>query len=237
MPYRRLPNTDAARIKALSTAIEKSSNLHPDELAFSYATLQKAKFFLSTYKQSLHLKKSESRNQTEKGAEYAQAFKKLKMYVSHFIHVLQFCVQREEMQPQVLNYYNLQSVNKTLPELRTDQQLIDWAQTIIQGEDKRIMEGGTPMLNPRIALVKIHVTKFIEAQRNHSVLAAKNERAVGFIDELRTEAHEIIVDIWNQVEAKFKDLPASERRLRAEEYGVKYVFRKSEILKNSENGQ
>lgn len=233
MPYRRLPNTDAARIKALSKALEKSMHLHPDELAFSYATLQKAKFFLPTYKQGLFHKNAESHNQSQKGTDYAQAFKKLKLYVSHFIQVLQFCIQRDELSAQVRQYYDLHTIKRAVPELRTADDIVHWAQKIIAGEDTRVMEGGTPILNPRIALVKINLEKFLETQRNHSVIVAKNERAVDYINELRQNANAIILDIWNQVEDTFKDLPAEERRKRAEEYGLQYVFRKTELSKSN----
>jgi len=49
------------------------------------------------------------------------------------------------------------------------------------------------------------------------------------LEELRKRADEIILDIWNEVEDKFKDLPDDERRERAAEYGLVYVYRKNEI--------
>ena len=41
MPYRRLPNTDVARLRALRIAFEKGKELPPFQLAFSQTTLQK----------------------------------------------------------------------------------------------------------------------------------------------------------------------------------------------------
>jgi len=46
MPYRRLPNTDSARIRAMKSALEKGKNLHPFKLAYSQATYVKLKTFL-----------------------------------------------------------------------------------------------------------------------------------------------------------------------------------------------
>lgn len=43
MPYRRLPNTDAARIKALKIAIEKADNTDFQELQISTKVLNSAK--------------------------------------------------------------------------------------------------------------------------------------------------------------------------------------------------
>lgn len=46
---------------------------------------------------------------------------------------------------------------------------------------------------------------------------------------LRTKADEIILSIWNEVEANYAELPDDERRDKATEYGLTYVYRKNEI--------
>ncbi len=43
MPYRRLPNTDSARIRAMKAALSKGKNMHPFNLAYSQALLVKLK--------------------------------------------------------------------------------------------------------------------------------------------------------------------------------------------------
>jgi hypothetical protein len=53
-------------------------------------------------------------------------------------------------------------------------------------------------------------------------------RAQKEIADLRTEADEIILAIWNEVENSFKDLPDDLKREKASEYGLIYVFRKTE---------
>jgi len=233
MPYRRLPNTDTARLKAMSVAISKSMHVHPDELAFSYKTLQKAKYFISTYKQSLEHKKIGYSDKSEKGSEYHNAQRKARLYVSHFIQVVNFCIAREEFNADIREFYGLEKLGRKLPPLDTDEDIIKWGRKVIDGEDKRTMQGGTPILNPRIALVKISYDKFLMAQRNHTMLVTKNHRAVDYVNELRDEANQIILEIWNEVEDKYKDLPAAERRAKAEEYGLKYVFRKGELKEDN----
>ncbi len=228
MPYRRLPNTDASRIKAITAAINKSMKTHPNELAFSFHTLQKAKYFLPTYTRSLEHQKAGASSTTEQGSTYAHAFKKARLYVSHFIQVLNFCIAREEFHPEILEFYGLEKFGRKLPSLQTEEELNFWAKKIIEGEEERIKQGGNPILNPRIALVKISVEKYHDAQHRHNIYSQKNEHAFDYIKELRQQANEIILNIWNEVEETYKDLPANEKRLMAEEYGLKYVFRPSE---------
>ena len=50
---------------------------------------------------------------------------------------------------------------------------------------------------------------------------------------MRKEADGIVLNIWNEVEKTFSDLPDEEKRYRAQEYGLSYVFRKSELKESS----
>ena len=56
---------------------------------------------------------------------------------------------------------------------------------------------------------------------------------MGTLSEARPAADEIIVSIWNEVEESFKDLPDDLRRERAVDYGLVYVYRKSELAEES----
>ena len=49
MPYRRLPNTDQARIRALKSAVGKGDVYNVNELAISLNTLSEARNFLSKF--------------------------------------------------------------------------------------------------------------------------------------------------------------------------------------------
>ncbi|MFO8021489.1 MAG: hypothetical protein R6U65_03405, partial [Perlabentimonas sp.] len=55
------------------------------------------------------------------------------------------------------------------------------------------------------------------------------QRSQAELEELRKEANQIILNIWNEVEDTFKDKPDHERRENSQEYGVVYVYRKNEL--------
>ena len=57
MPYRRLPNTDKARIAALEKAVEMEYKYSKFELAASYKTLNEARSFLNKFKTAYRLSK------------------------------------------------------------------------------------------------------------------------------------------------------------------------------------
>ena len=53
MPYRRLPNTDAARIRALETALNNEEFSNINNLPFSLNLRQKIEFFLPRFKTAI----------------------------------------------------------------------------------------------------------------------------------------------------------------------------------------
>ncbi|HPM12439.1 MAG TPA: hypothetical protein PK734_02985 [Bacteroidales bacterium] len=234
MPYRRLPNTDAARIRALTNAINKTMSMHPDDIAYSYKVLQNAKFFLPTFKTGINYQRADYSQSVEKNSNYNSLQKRAKMYISHFIQVLNMAIARDEMPADARSFYGLEKFTKKLPPLTTDDEIIAWGKKLIDGEEARVQQGGNPMVNPRIAMVKIQYDKYVNAYRSNSFIQSKNERAFEYVQELRQKADDIILSIWNEVEQTFAHLPAAEKRKQAEEYGLVYVFRKHE--KPEDNG-
>jgi hypothetical protein len=60
------------------------------------------------------------------------------------------------------------------------------------------------------------------------VLQNNTARAVDVVAHLNEMADTLIVDIWDQVEAKFDQLPQPNRLEKCGEYGVIYYYRKGE---------
>lgn len=227
MPYRRLPNTDAARVRTLQTAIDKASSKSINESPIPYDLLLKAKFYLPSLRSGIKQCRSSYSQSVEKGANFMQLQKKAKMYISHFIQVLNMAIAREEMKPNVREYYGL--TGKKLPNLETTENIVEWGKKIIDGETKRTSTGSSSMTNPRISMVKIEYDKFVAASRNNVFRQTNDQRTAEYIENLRKKGDAIIVEIWNEVEAHFQNLEPEERRAACSEYGISYVFRKSEL--------
>ena len=134
-------------------------------------------------------------------------------------------MQRGEISADSLRYYGLESYQRKVPSLKTDEDLITWGKQLIEGEEARTQEGGTPMANPRIAQLKVNYDRFMIHLKGKQFKHETKENAGEYIQNLRQEADELILNIWNGVEATFAHLPAEEKREKAEEYGVCYVFR------------
>jgi hypothetical protein len=106
-----------------------------------------------------------------------------------------------------------------------------WGERIIEGEQKRVMKGGSPIYSPSIALVKVHYEEFKEAYRHQKMLQNNTNRASVRVAELREQADELIQVMWNEVENSLIHLSDDEKREKAQHYGIVYVYRASEQTK------
>lgn len=228
MPYRRLPNTDIARLKALQTALLKGKEIPPNNLAFTQKTLQKTQAFLTKFEKAITMYKQAHSRQTNNNKEYQKVMKKARLFISHFIQVMNMAITRLELSASTRTFFGIDEDDKKLPSLVSEKDLMEWGKKIIDGETSRKLQGKSPITNPTIAVVKVRYEQFLEAQRFQKILKDKSDRALSNLSELRDEADEIILNIWNEVESSYKDLPDNLKRERAKDYGLVYVFRKNE---------
>ena len=92
MPYRRLPNTDNARLRALRKALTKGEEVFPADLPFSQATLQRVRYFLPDFEQVVIQKKHACSTHAQRNKEYLQHLKKAKL--SQSFHAQSSCLPR-----------------------------------------------------------------------------------------------------------------------------------------------
>lgn len=229
MPYRRLPNTDAARIRALKTAINKkrASNLHDVfTINLSKVELMLRKFEASQthYTKSLEI-------QVEANKRFQKLYRDARLFVSHFIQVLNMSIIRNEMKASVKKFYELPQDTHTVPELNNIESLLEIGEKVINGEQKRLMNGGFPIYNPTIARVNVAYSLFKDAQQAQKQYQSNTNRCLAELAVQRADMDETLKDLWNQIEGYFMDLPEEEKLKRCKEFGVIYYYRKGELEK------
>jgi hypothetical protein len=229
MPYRRLPNTDAARIRAMKIALEKGKELPPHKMAFSSKTLVKLQKFLPQFEHGIHLQKQSVVTLNKKSKDYNEVVRKARVYLTHFVRVMNMAIFRGDLPVETRAYYGLPTNESTVPSLNTENELLSWGRRIIEGEEFRIKKGGSPITNPTIAVVKVRFEQFFDALNYYQTLNKKTLDYAQKNNDLRREADEIIPVIWNEVENRFSELPEVDRRKECEEYGLIYFFRKGEL--------
>ena len=117
MPYRRLPNTDLSRIKALKQAIDMEGVKFNDQLVLSYRTIQDASMVLNKFQKAQKLYQQNYDNQLKMGKTFRVETQTAKMYISHFIQVMNMAIQRGEIRKDVKTSYGLDPNNNNVPDL------------------------------------------------------------------------------------------------------------------------
>lgn len=229
MPYRRLPNTDAARIRAMKIALEKGRDVPPHQMPFSGKLIVRLQRFLPQYENMIQLQRQSYATQYDKTRDYSEITRKARLYLTHFVKVMNMAIFRGELSPEIRSFYGLATNESTVPSLNTENELISWGKRIIEGEEFRIRKGGSPITNPTIAVVKVRYQNFLEAWTFQKTLVKRTMDYVEKNNGLRKEADEIILQLWNEIEESHSVLPVEKRTAANEEYGIVYFLRKNEL--------
>lgn len=228
MPYRRLPNTDQARLKSMKQAVQSAQEADYSEQVLNYKTLNEVQRLLMKFEGQVSQYHDNVNSKVTANRSYRRIVQNARMYISHFIQVLNMSVQRGEIKREHKLLYGLDPESNTLPLLQTEQDIQEWGKKIIDGEQKRTAQGGFPIYNPAINKVKVHYDIFCENRTSHTLHHKNTTRVHEDLGELRTEADELILKIWNQVEAYFADRLPYARLCCCKRYGVIYYYRPGE---------
>jgi hypothetical protein len=231
MPYRRLPNTDTARIKAMKTALDKGKELHPSNLAYSSRTIVQLEKFLPQFTHNFQLYRQVLASQNKKSKDYNETTRKARVYLTHFIRVMNMAIFRGDLPAETRAFYGLATDESTVPSLTTENELMSWGRRIIEGEEFRIKKGGSPITNPTIAVVKVRFENFLESWNYHNTLSKRTSEYSEKNNNLRKDADDLILQLWNEIENTHAALPEEIRKTLNEEYGLVYFFRKGELEK------
>lgn len=228
MPYRRLPNTDQARLRALKNAVQRAVEAEYTDRAINFHTQQEAERFALQFETQVTRSLDNYDTKVKENKQHRRAVQNARMYISHFIQVLNMSVIRGEIKKEQKELYGLSTTVHTVPDLSTDEDLLLWGQRIIDGELKRTQNGGFPIYNPAINKVKVHYDIFKEQATNRSFIAKTTDRVQTGLEEMRIKADQLILDIWNQVENHYTDLLPYDRLRHCQAYGVVYYYRPGE---------
>ncbi|NDW13406.1 hypothetical protein D0T50_10950 [Bacteroides sp. 214] len=229
MPYRRLPNTDQARLRALQTAVDRASASDMYTMVISLKTLTEARNFLKRFEGAQTYYKECYDNQAKASHRHQSSVRMARLYLSHFIQVLNMSVVRSEIKKKTKELYGLPEDNNNVPDLTSEAAIAEWGKKVIAGEQQRISAGGIPIYNPTIAKVRVHYDIFMDGYNKQKNLQAITNRSLSELASMRDDADRIILDIWNQVEKNFEEVTPNEKRLDlCREYGVIYYYRSNE---------
>ena len=228
MPYRRLPKTDAARLRALKTVLD-SNDLYTVRNRFvDWQTINRARPAYDRLLTASEQYRLACSARVRGVGKIDKLQRNASMYVSHFLQVLMMAVERGEIKRSALKLYGMDEGTSTLPNMKSIGGLLRWGRLAVEGEKARVKQGGRPIYNPTIGMVSTHIDIFNDCYQQQKRLKDNIERALESLKRIRPEVDDVILELWNQIEAHFKDEPPKTRFDMCRKFGVVYYYRKGE---------
>ena len=154
-----------------------------------------------------------------------ESFETAKLYILHFIQVLNMAIIRCEIKADSLVYYGLENHQEfPIPDFSSESTLLKWGECLIAGENNRSLHGGSPIYNPSISKVKVHFDLFKEALHCLKICRQNTLRLHSNLKEIQEKADRFLWDTWTKVEFAYWDLPEEERTKKMKNYGVRFFF-------------
>jgi hypothetical protein len=231
MPAKKLPNTDDERIVALRAIIDQEELNETENSILSIRELHEFRNFLLTFEGTCFCFKQAMEDETRADKGYVELFKTAQLYISHFIQVLNLAIIRNEIKPDVLILYELEDSNEfTVPDLSSEEALLEWGNRLIVGETERANRGGAAIYNPAISKVKVHYDLFKDSLYSLKIYRKNTIRNQEGLAEMRDKADRIIWDTWTKVEFKYWGLTPDERDKKFKDYRIKFYHAVGEQL-------
>lgn len=213
----------------MKKALQAGKEMPPHKIAFSAKNLVQLQRFLPLFEHHMQLQRQSLNAQNKKTRDHGEVIRKARMYLTHFVRVMNMAVFRGELPAETRAFYGIATNDCSVPTLNTENELISWGRRIIEGEEFRIKKGGSPITNPTIAVVKVRFQQFLDALTYYQTVNRKTVDYSRQVQDMRKEADDLILAIWNEVESKFSVLEDPLKRESCEAYGLVYFFRKSEM--------
>jgi len=230
MPYRRLPNTDKARIRSIKTAVDSMRNdvryvpvIKPD--LYDRANTLLKSFSAASDEYNTRLAKFYDHLRSDK---YQTRLNTARTYVRDFLAVFSMSVNRGDFKRSDRRYYNLSDQDGDVPVLTGETQVLQWCENVIQGERARTSNGGIPIYNPTVAKLTVHYELFKEMYNQHKLLKEDADRALETVAGMREDVDSLILEMWNSIEAFFADKSGKAKLDACSRYGIIYYYRKGE---------
>jgi hypothetical protein len=230
MPAKKLPDTDEERIRALEAVITLEGN--EEELSIlSVAEMHNLQNSLHAYEKTLDSVQHALNDEICAAKNCVHLFQTAQLYISHFIQVLYLATVRNEVRPENLSFYGLNGNDDfILPDLSTEEAVLEWGERLIIGEAERMSHGGTAIYNPAITKVKVHYDLFREAVHSLKIYRQNTARMRERLEDMRDKVDSVIWTAWTKVEFTCGALSLEDRDRKYREYGIRFYHNSGEQL-------
>jgi len=230
MLAKKLPETDEEKIDILRNALEQEEINEAGNKILSLPEWEELRFFIPSFEGAIFILNQAIFDRNKAIIQYEDLFKNAQMYVSHFIQVLFLTVIRNEIKAENLALYGFREDNPALPDLSTEEAVLQWGEQLMRGETERTYRGGIPLYNPAIAKVKVHYELFKESIYSLSIYEKNLTRLQNNMENMRKKADDYVMDIWTKVEERYSSAVPDEQISWFRTYKIQFLYRKGDQL-------
>ena len=120
-------------------------------------------------------------------------------------------------------YYGLDTGNKNLPDINTDEKMTEWANRIVTGDAERVADGGFVINVPSKTSFIAAFAKNKASLNALTIAVSAVSKAQTAVNDLRPAVDKLIKHAWNEVENNFSDLLAPALRAASRPWSVRYA--------------
>lgn len=221
MITRRVPDSYRTLNQALRNVEHKLSG-NVSDIPFSKESLEAYNNYVTVFRKEYSETEDAKADQLGKKKTTDDAFNKLSIYTRHSIITLNNTIERGEFKESVRSLYHLNGNDNTLPYTNSKDELMEWSENIIEGEEKRIAQGGIPLNFPSLEKLKEAHASYVKEKVSYSDAKSKLDVELEDVQNIFEKGILVVKDIWDEIEFKYRHESAPSRRRKAAEWGVKY---------------
>ncbi len=222
MPSRFLPRTDNERSRALQNCQKQFQSTPAPRQLITSEQFNQIGTLLAPWTEARGALGKLLAAQVGTTSHANTAFTRCVRVISHFIQVLNFAIERGELQASVRARYRLVIKRAAVPVINTTADALLWAERLAAGEARRVAAGGAPLSWPSIGAVTAAATELQTRENAQSSAKEAYDRGQEAVARQRSAVNALIVDLWDTIDYRLRRDKASSRRRKARAWGVTY---------------
>ena len=224
MPRLRRPRTIKSRLLALFTALSKYNKVIADggTPAFTVAVYNVLTALYPTFRQEAYERNDALYNQVSATRDKMTVLELLKMFISHFLQTFNNSVDRGFFKAEERTLFSIDVNDDTVPYLGSESEVVVWISNVMEGEQKRITKGLTPITQPSIGELGTAYADYQALDLTQSQYKDVYDNEQEDVEDMLVQVDDLIDDIWFEVQATFRKETPSSKRSNCREYGLVY---------------
>lgn len=224
MPNIIIPRSNEDLIRFFETATRVANEDHLVQVKYVDADwITQGSDYVEDFKTRVRALTTAQQNRAQQIEERRAKFVKLEGYVRDYLGVFKRMVTREDLPVSLYMFYGLPE-NGDTPPLSNMDDVLSWAEKIVQGDADAVAAGYPAMSNPSAAQVNTLLTQTKAEMDDVSAVERVLDTSLDEIEALRAIGFAMAQDAEQQLNFQLRKLSPPDRRRIIRRYGFQYTY-------------